>query len=166
MVVSENAKRFLNILGKIPMFQRLMPAQALEILKICVPKSLGDRQLVCEFGTKSTEMYILLSGTLVVMAPDGTPLTRLSPITTVGEMGVITGQPRSATVVADKKASIFVLSKIKFEVLMKKYPDIGFVIYRNIIQILSQRLENTNQQLVDSQHSLAQLKSESGVLSS
>lgn len=166
MVVSQNARRFVNILGKIPMFRRLMPAQALEILKICVPKSLGDRELLCEFGTRSTEMYILLSGSLIVMAPDGTPLTHLSPITTVGEMGVITGQPRSATVVADKKASIFVLSKIKFEVLLKKYPDIGFVIYRNIIQILSERLENTNKQLVESQHELTRVKSGDGVLSS
>ena len=166
MEINDSTKRFLNILGKIPMFQRLLPAQALEILKICAPRSLGNRERVCEYGTKSTEMFILLSGSLTVMAPDGTPLTKLQPITTVGEMGLITGQPRAATVVAENKANIFVLPKIKFEVLMKKYPDIGFIIYRNIIQILSQRLEGTNKQLVDCKHELSELQSQPGVLSS
>ena len=159
MEISESTQRFVGILQKIPMFQRLSPAQALEILKICRPSSFSDREIVCEFGSKSTEMYILLSGKLVVNAADGTPLTHLTPITTVGEMGVMTGEPRSATVIADMQASGFVISKIKFEVLIKKYPDIGFAIYRNTIQTLSGRLNETNKQLISCQHDLAQLRS-------
>ena len=37
-------------------------------------------------------MYILLSWNLVVTAPDWTALTTLSPITSVGELGIITNQ--------------------------------------------------------------------------
>ena len=166
MEITEHTKRFIGILAKIPSFQRLQPVQALEILKICKPTSFDDRVTLVAHGSKSTEMYILLSGELVVTAPDGTALTKLSPITSVGEMGIITNQPRTANVIVSGKANVFEISKIKFEVLMKKFPDIGFVIFRNIIQTLSSRLDNTNQQLVDSQHNLARLKSESGVLSS
>ena len=68
MEINENTKRFIGILAKIPMFQRLQPVQALEILKICKPRSFDDRESVVEHGSKSTEMYILLSGKLVVVA--------------------------------------------------------------------------------------------------
>ncbi|MDA0745158.1 MAG: cyclic nucleotide-binding domain-containing protein [bacterium] len=164
MQMTSHAKRFLSILDKIPMFQKLTPGQAMEILRICKPKTLGDREIAMRHGTRSTEMYILLTGKLVVTAQDGTPLTYLSPITTVGEMGVVTGQPRTATVVAENQASVFEISKIKFEVVLKKYPDIGFVIYRNIITILSQRLNSTNKQLVNCQQELNNLK-QTGALS-
>lgn len=158
MQITENTKRFIGILAKIPMFQRLQPVQALEILKICKPTSFDDRETLCEHGSKSTEMYILLSGKLVITAPDGTALTTLSPITSVGEMGIITNQPRTANVIAEGKTNVFEISKIKFEVLLKKFPDIGFVIFRNIIQTLSSRLDNTNQQLVESQREAEMLR--------
>ena len=165
MQLSENTRRFLHILEKIPMFQRLSPAQAVEILKICKPQSFSQNEVVCEYGSKSTEMHILLSGELVVTAKDGTALSSLKPITTVGEMGVITAQPRSATVIAGQPSSVFLVSKLKFEVLIKKYPDVGFVIYRNIIQLLSERLDTTNQQLVTCQQNLSEIRAKGGVLS-
>lgn len=159
MKITDTTRRFLQILEKIPMFQRLTPSQSLEILKICTPKSYRQMEVLCEFGSKSTEMYILLSGKLAITAPDGTPYTYLSPIEPVGEMGVITGQPRSAKVIASEPSSVFEISKIKFEVLMRKYPDVGFVIFRNIIQTLSGRLGSTNEQLALCQRQLADLRS-------
>ena len=159
MEINENTKRFIGILSKIPMFQRLQPVQALEILKICKPTSFDDRETLVEYGSKSTEMFILLSGKLIITGPDGTALTTLSPITSVGEMGIITNQPRTANVIASGSTNVFEISKIKFEVLLKKFPDIGFVIFRNIITTLSTRLDNTNQQLVESQREAELLRS-------
>jgi CRP/FNR family transcriptional regulator, cyclic AMP receptor protein len=158
MNFNNNTRRFIQIIDKIPMFEGLKPVQALEILKVCRPKMFSDREIVCQHGSRSSEMYILLSGKLRVTATDGTPLTELSPITIVGEMGLVTGSPRSANVVAIQQTSVFEISKIKFDVLMKKSPDIGFRIYRNIILILSQRLENNNSQLASSNRALAKMK--------
>lgn len=158
MDLNNNTRRFIQIIGKIPMFQGLKPYQALEILKVCKPRSFGSREVLCKHGTRSTEMFVLLTGKLVITATDGTPLTTLSPITIVGEMGLITGAPRSANVIAEQQVSVFEITKLKFDVLMKKSPDIGFSIYRNIIHILSERLENNNKQLAESQRALASMK--------
>ncbi len=140
------------------MFRGLKPNEALEILKVCKPLSFSEREVLLKHGTKSTEMYVLLTGKLVVTTPDGTPLTHLSPITIVGEMGIITGQPRSATVIAEQQVSTFEISKLKFDILMKKSPEIGFKIYRNIIFILSQRLDNNNQNLAENKRELSDLR--------
>ena len=51
------------------------------------------------------------------------------------------------------------ISKIKFEVLLKKISNIIFVIFQNFILTLSNRLDNTNQQLVESQHEVETLRS-------
>ncbi len=166
MQLTDNTRRFIQIIDKIPMFQRLNPPQALEILKMCKPLSFSGREIVCEQGTKSTEMYVLLTGKLTVAAPDGTALANLSPITIVGEMGLITGQPRSATVITAQAASVFEISKIKFDILLKKHPEIGFVIYRNIIHILSQRLDDNNHQLAATQRKLDAIQSQEDIVSS
>jgi CRP-like cAMP-binding protein len=158
MKLSESTQRFIHILEKIPMFQRLTPSQALEILKICTPRAFSPMEVVCEYDSKSTEMFILLSGRLVVTAPDGTAITHLTPVTSVGEMGVLTGQTRSARVVAAEPSNVFVLTRIKFEVLIRKFPDAGFVIFRNIIDTLSSRLGSTNDQLTTAQRQLAELR--------
>ena len=84
MQPTDNTRRFIQIIDKIPMFQRLKPNQALEILKICKPSVFSNREIVCEHGTHSAEMYILLNGKLIVTALDGTPLTKLSPVTIGG----------------------------------------------------------------------------------
>jgi len=59
----------------------------------------------------------------------------------------------------------YLVSKLKFKILIKKFPDIGFVIYRNIIQILSERLGTTNKQLVTSQKNLSEIREKGDVLS-
>ena len=75
-------------------------------------------------------------------------------------MGIITGQPRTATVVSVGKSNAFEISKIKFEVMLKKFPDIGFVIFRNIILTLPNRLDTTNQQLTEKNREVDRLNIE------
>lgn len=155
--LDENTKRFIGILGKIPMFQRLLPVQSLEI---CRPRTFDNLEVLIKHGSKSTEMYILLSGQLTVRGPAGTTIATLTPLTSVGEMGIITGQPRTATVVSVGKSNAFEISKIKFEVMLKKFPDIGFVIFRNIILTLPNRLDTTNQQLTEKNREVDRLNIE------
>lgn len=164
MQLDENKKRFMGILGKIPMFQRLLPVQKLEILKICRARSFSDLEVVTEHGSKSTEMFILLSGKLQVRGVTGSTLATLTPITSVGEMGIITGQPRTATVISIGSANVFEISKIKLDVMLKKFPDIGFIILRHIILTLSDRLDNTNHQISEAHRELEKLKTEAGAV--
>ena len=160
MKLSDNTRRFVHIIGKIPMFEGLNPVQAVEILKICTPRALANKEPVCLHSTDPTEMFVLLSGKLAVFAPEGTLLTHLSPITTVGEMGLFTNQPRTATVVAIESSSVFQINRTKLNILIKKHPEIGFKIYHNIIYTLSHRLEQNNNRLVVTQQELESLRTQ------
>lgn len=157
-MMRESAHKFIKIISKIPMFQGLTPSQALEVLKAVEPKAFSPKQMVCEAGSKSTEMYILLVGQLAVRSRDGMPLATIDPIVTVGEMGLITGHARSATVVAVKPSNALMLSKMKFEVLLRKSPDLGLTIYRNVILTLTDRISENNRLLSSYQRQLESLK--------
>jgi len=90
------SKLLVMVLCKIPIFTRLSPSQVKNVLGLCVHKSYIMGSQVCRSNTPSHEMYILLSGDLAVVAGGGIRMATILPVTTVGEMGVITGQPRSA----------------------------------------------------------------------
>lgn len=159
----EAAQKFVKIIAKIPMFQGLTPGQVLEVLRAVEGRTFSPKQVVCEVGSKSSEMYILLAGQLVVRSRDGMPLATIDPIVTVGEMGLITGHPRSATVIAVKQSNTLVLSKMKFDLLLKRSPEAGLTIFRNLIGTLTDRISENNKQVASYQRQLESLKQQFGV---
>jgi CRP-like cAMP-binding protein len=159
----EAAQKFVKIIAKIPMFQGLTPGQVLEVLRAVESRTFSPKQVVCEVGSKSSEMYILLAGQLVVRSRDGMPLATIDPIVTVGEMGLITGHPRSATVTAVKTSNTLVLPKMKFDLLLRRSPEAGLTIFRNLIGTLTDRISENNKQVASYQRQLEALKQQFGV---
>ena len=140
------------------MFQGLQTAHVMEVLKTIEPRVFTPKQVVCESGSKSTEMYILLTGQLAVQTRDGMLLATIDPIVTVGEMGIITGLQRTATVVAITQSNTLVLSKLKFDLYLKKWPDAGLIIFKNLIGTLTDRISENNRQIADFKRKFDSLK--------
>ena len=145
------SKLLVQVLRKIPIFNNLAPFQVKQILGLCTHKSYKPGSQICQSNTPSDEMYIILSGELVVVTADGIRVATILPVTTVGEMGVITGQRRSATVEVSKPSNIFAIKKNRFESLLRDDRDMRGTVYRNIIDVLSARLNNDNVRLRDYQ---------------
>lgn len=136
-----------QVLRKIPLFKGLSPAQIKKILGLCFHKLYNPNEVVCRSKAPSDELFILLSGELGVVIAEGVKVATIAPVTTVGEMGIITAQPRSATVEAIKPSNVFVLHKQQFDVALRDDVDLQVQIYRNIIEILSAKLDNDNVRL-------------------
>lgn len=153
-----------QVLRKIPLFDSLTPVQIRKILSLCLHKVYQPEQVVCRSNAPSDELYILLSGELAVVTGEGMKLASINPVTTVGEMGVITSQPRSATVEAIKPSNVFVLHKQQFDVALRDDVDMQIQIYRNIIGILSAKLDNDNDRLSEYQRDKGRLEQRFGVL--
>ena len=94
-------------------------------------------------------MFILVSGQLAVVSEDGLRLATISPVTTVGEMGVITGQPRSATVEVLKPSSILSIKKTKLDTILRGHSDLKSRMFENVIAMLAQKLVRDNVRLRD-----------------
>lgn len=92
-------------------------------------------------------MYILLSGELAVVTSEAVKRASIKPVATVGEMGVITAQPRSATVQATQPSNLFVIHKHQLDAALRDDQTMQSQIYLNIIGVLSDKLEGDNTQL-------------------
>ena len=100
-------------------------------------------------GDKSTAMYILLTGSLAIKSSE-VELARVRAVDIVGEMGVVTNEPRCATIEVAEGASVMLISKIQFDAILRKDVDMAAKIYRNMVNSLCQKLRENNAQLAQS----------------
>lgn len=160
----ETSKLLVQVLRKIPLFKGLSPSQVKKILGLCGHRTFLPGTVVCQSNSASDEMYILLTGELVVATAEGVRVASILPVTTVGEMGVITGQPRSATVEAVQASNIFVIQRTQFDHMLRDDRELRTVVYWNIIDILASKLNNDNIRLRDHQMATRRLEGRIAVL--
>jgi len=104
----------------------------------------GPGAIVFRQGEQGDRLYIVKSGALEVLAvpADGAepiPVAYLGAGEVLGELALLTGSPRTATVRCPEKAELFVLEKPVFLDLMITLPAFA----RNLCLVLAKRLEAT-----------------------
>jgi CRP/FNR family cyclic AMP-dependent transcriptional regulator len=96
-------------------------------------------------GDKGNGCYLLNHGLLkvVISSPQGEEriLAILGPGTVAGELSVIDGQPRSASVFAIKDCELSFVSQAAFEECARQHPEI----YRYLVDVLAARLRETSE---------------------
>jgi putative ABC transport system ATP-binding protein len=101
--------------------------------------SAGD--LLFEQGAESDAAYVVIAGTAdILIGPSGKPV-RVSQVQApaiVGEMGVVTGEVRSATVRASTELTALKLRKEVFVALMEEFPDMTL----SVMQLIVKRLQD------------------------
>ncbi|NNE22435.1 MAG: SLC26A/SulP transporter family protein [Rhizobiales bacterium] len=114
----------------------------------------GD--VLIEQGTQSQEMYFIESGAFAVELHngDGQPirLNTAGPGSFVGEISFYLGQGRSATVVCEKQATVWQLTRQNLDALRNENPEIASYFHQRIAVMLADRLSATTrliQHLVD-----------------
>ena len=138
-----------KIVEKIPFFRRLSLHQVRQVLHAGQMMDCDEGQLLCKNEDKSTGMYILLAGELLVKDGD-TELARIKPVDIVGEMGLITNEPRCATIEVAESATLLSIGKIQLDVLLKNDIDMALKVYKNMLDSLSQKLRDNNVRLAQS----------------
>ena len=108
----------------------------------------GPGVVVFRQGQEGDRLYIVKSGVLEVLSstesgPDAPPVAYLGPGEVLGELALLTGSPRSATVRSPEHAVLFTLEKSVFLDLMGTLPHFA----RNLCLVLARRLEATTLKL-------------------
>ena len=82
----------------------------------------------------------LLKVTMVSRSGSERILAFLGPGAIVGELSMIDGRPRSASVVAVREAALSFLSRAAFDVFARKHPEV----YQTLVALLASRLRETD----------------------
>jgi CRP-like cAMP-binding protein len=126
----------------------LFENQPAEIIKAVAVQGktldLGPDDIVFRQGDKGDQLYIVMNGVIEVStrqadAAEATPVAYLGPGEVLGELALLTGSPRSATVRSPEHATLFVIEKAVFADLMETLPAFA----RNLCLVLAKRLEAT-----------------------
>ncbi|WP_310201595.1 cyclic nucleotide-binding domain-containing protein [Ancylobacter sp. 3268] len=92
-------------------------------------------------GDESEVAYVLVSGSVdILIEADGGPPVRASAVAhhaIVGEMGLVTGDPRSATVVATTSVEALQLRKEVFLSLLAEFPPMAL----SVMRLMARRLQ-------------------------
>lgn len=112
----------------------------------------AGQPLVLE-GERGTFMGFILTGSVDIVKQDSTGhfkgIATLGPGKMVGEMGLIDGGRRSASVIARETTTFLVLTHDAFERLAEERPRLALGLMKSMAKIGSQRLRKTSGQLID-----------------
>ncbi len=132
-----------KILKQVPLFHTLGKESIDFIIQRLKFKTFDANETVCKIGDPGDEMYIIISGQvkICIYTEDGQEqvVATLGSGDYFGEMSLMTGEPRSASVITTEESEMFSLHKNDFDVILEKFPSISI----SIGKIMSQRLRDT-----------------------
>jgi serine phosphatase RsbU (regulator of sigma subunit) len=133
-----------NLLARIPFFTDL-PADELDrIMAQLEIVNLRSGEILFREGEAGEHMYIVVSGDLeILMAPNTDNeliLNRVPQGEYIGEMSLITGAPRTASVRAHGDVVLLSMSRAQLMDLLQSHPHLA----STMVHVLSHRLDNTN----------------------
>ena len=103
-------------------------------------------------GTHGGYMFFIVDGNVEVIKQFDTKkhiIAELGPGRSVGEMSLIDGAPRSATVRAKDNLSLIVLKREDFQKMLTEEPAIANRVLMGIATLLSQSLRDTNKNFTE-----------------
>lgn len=80
-------------------------------------------EVVVRAGDTSTDLYVVASGECVVRTDAGREVARLGEGEFFGEMALLTGEPRSATVAAVTPCTLYFVRAETFRTVIARYPE-------------------------------------------
>jgi CRP-like cAMP-binding protein len=134
-------------LRQVPMFRDIDPPR-LKLLAFTSERiHFAKGQRFFSQGDAADAAYVILDGCAeVVLDNPGGPVkvAELGRNALVGEMGILSDAPRSATIVATEPSSALRIDKRVFLELLNQFPQMSIAVMRE----LATRLERTNAQLL------------------
>ena len=144
--MNQRQQRLTQIIQKIAVFRGLNTSDIQELLKVCKMRSFAAEEQIYKAQDPSDELLILLKGQLIVSSASGESLGSVAAGQPIGEMGVFTGQTRSATVTALSESGGVTIRKMDVDILMARNPHMYVKVLQNIVASLCERLTKSNSQ--------------------
>ena len=137
-------------ISEIPIFNELDSDDTKVLSQYLFPKELSMGGLVCKEGQHGSFLSFVASGELeIVKTLDDKEviISKISEGASLGEMALIDGLTRSATVRACKASTILILRRDDFNTLLSKHPEVGIKILKGIARLLSLNLRKASAQI-------------------
>jgi CRP-like cAMP-binding protein len=120
-----------------------------EIEALAQPQVFLAREFLVKHGEKSSDLYVILDGTVLVCTPGGDELAQIGPGSVLGEVALVDDQPRCADAVCKGLVKTAKFPAKELRSYMARNPQAGFVMLANLARVLSNRLRKTDAAVED-----------------
>lgn len=116
------------MLKRVPLFAGLSPAHLAAVAAVAQEVRYGAGRLLVTAGTPGVAFYVIADGEAKVLKGKvvaARAAARLGPGDSFGEMALLDGGPRSASVVAETPLTTIRIERAAFRRMLKDEPDIA-----------------------------------------
>ena len=131
----------------IRLFEGLRPSQARVVVLMGDLRRFSPGQAVVRQGERGDEMYVIIQGVAEVWLSangDRRQIANLKRGDVFGEMGFVSGNERTADVVAETDLEVLAVDERFMQRIQRRYPRIASKVLLNLSRILSSRLQEAN----------------------
>ena len=125
-------------LRRVALFSELAPADLKQVGAIATERTYLDGAVIAHQDDLGDEMYIIVSGEGRVLAGADTELARRKTGDYVGEMAIISHEPRMASLVAAGEVRLLCIDQKHFEGLLRERPETSLAVMRVLCARLRQ----------------------------
>lgn len=133
----------------VPLFSGLNPLDLEALLSLAKTSVIKSRQVVCSRGEPGDALYVLIAGKLKVTAESGDGreliLAILDAGETFGEMSLLDGKPRCASVTAVQDSELLIIRRQNFLRFLEQHPKVAI----ELLAILTQGLRGMDDMMGD-----------------
>jgi CRP-like cAMP-binding protein len=134
-------KQIAETLGSVWLFQNCSRSELAKVTKLgTVVEAPADAEIMRR-GDRGTEFYVVLSGRIRIERPGFEPKL-LGPGTPFGEMALVDGSARSATVSAASDCELYAIRRGDFALLLREAPSVAL----KLIETLGLRLRSVQRE--------------------
>jgi CRP/FNR family cyclic AMP-dependent transcriptional regulator len=145
--MSAASEETIALLRRVPVFSTLSGEELERVARVAVPRRFAAGEVVFKEGDEGRTCYIVRSGRARAIREhaDGRAITlaHFEPGDIFGEMAMLDGERRSATVETTEGTEAIAILSADMHRLLREYPDISV----KLIAALGQRLRDTNERL-------------------
>lgn len=119
-----------------------------ELIRRCQRIEVEAGEVIVQAGDPADSMHFILDGRVGIMVPaDDDRTTRVRSLgryTTIGEMGLVSQTPRSATIQAEVDSVLYVLNTHQFDAIREEDPALSHKLLTYFVSIMAERLTFAN----------------------
>src|SRR6476620_2174230 len=147
-VVVNDTSQLVHFLKNVKLFAELSPDSLAKLGSCLKVAEFPPAEVIVREGAPGVSMYIIKSGLVEIRKKDPATgidflVAQLSEGAAVGEMSLLTGKPRTATVTTVASTTVFTLTRADFRNLLTQHPEISL----GLARILAERLEDATKQV-------------------
>ena len=138
-----------ELLANVPLFQGLGSKELDALIPVARTVSLRKREELFHKGDEGAQVYVVIRGKLKALTTseggDDVVFSILGPGEVLGEIALLGGTPRTATVTAIDPSELLIIDRRDFLSFLRGHPDVAI----NLLDVLAQRMKRVSELVED-----------------